>query len=240
MRATTRHPFRAIRAVMGAAALGAALMAGLPAAAQGLFTPPAGCTLRLTVQARNCTVEQHFTCAADAPGDQRVIYIGQDGPRYYSRIDAETRWMESRDLVSGLSERLVSDAADHASFSTLLETGADDFDFWTETSEGELYRHVGRDVLTGETVTLDGVLLERTQFELKTYAGDGTLLIESEGRQFISREHGRFYGGTDRSRDWTGMSRESDVSPMRMIRPGEPGFAASAPVYGCDVQMVAL
>ena len=37
--------------------------------AASTFTPPAGCTTWLTVQARACRVSHHYRCTADAPGD---------------------------------------------------------------------------------------------------------------------------------------------------------------------------
>ena len=85
----------AIRA--GVAAVIAIVLLPLAAAASE-FRPPAGCTLELTVQQRSCTVAQHYRCETDAPGDQQVVYFTRDGAVYHSRIDAETRWMESTDL----------------------------------------------------------------------------------------------------------------------------------------------
>ena len=102
----------------------ACLVLAFPAAAAE-FRPPAGCTLTMTVQQRSCTVAQHYSCSADAAGDQWVAYFTRDGLVYQSRIDAETRWMESTDTVSGITDRLEPDAADHASLRTLMASGAD-------------------------------------------------------------------------------------------------------------------
>ncbi|MDO5705100.1 MAG: hypothetical protein Q4G49_08520, partial [Paracoccus sp. (in: a-proteobacteria)] len=65
-----------------------------PTHAAGLFTPPAGCHLEVTVQNRSCTVSQHFRCDADPQGYQRTAIFSQDGMTYLSVIDAETRWIE--------------------------------------------------------------------------------------------------------------------------------------------------
>lgn len=214
-------------------------LAALPATA-GTFTPPSGCTLEMTIQNRSCTVAQHYRCSADDPGDQRVTIFTRDGAAFESRIDQETRWMESTNLMSGLSDRLVDEARDHASFADLLRTGRDEFDFWTESNNGERLRHIGHDILTGEIVEIGGVPLEVTQFDLRTYSETGEQLIHRQGSQFISRTHGRFYGGVETSSDWTGATHESNDTPMRFAFPGQPGFGDTVPQYDCDLQMVKL
>lgn len=225
-----------IRAGMLAAATAGLLPAQVGAAE---FRPPSGCTLELTVQQRSCTVAQHYRCDSDPPGDQHVVYFTREGAVYHSRIDAETRWMESTDLVSGISDRLEPQSRDHASLSGLLRTGQDDFDFWTVSDSGERLRHIGRDELTGQ-VEIDGEQLDTTRFQLRSFAETGELLIERSGTQFVSREFGRFFGGVEHSADWQGQQVDSDDSPVRFIRRGEPGFGSTRPDYDCDVQMVSL
>ncbi|MTH76543.1 hypothetical protein [Paracoccus aestuariivivens] len=209
----------------------------LPALAAN-FTPPQGCQLEVTVQNRGCSVSQHYRCSGDTPGDQWVTYFTPDGPTYQSRIDAETRWMESTDLATGLVDTLEDGARDDASFSTLLKTGADDFDFWTRSNSGERLHHIGRDRLTGEKIDIDGVELEITHFQLKTLSESGDELINREGQQFISRAQGRFYGGIEKSTDWTGAAENSNDSPVSFSFPGQPGFGSTKPEYDCDLQMV--
>lgn len=226
------------RAALIPAAMAALLtMSALPAHAAG-FVPPSDCKLEMTVQNRGCTVSQHYRCTADAPGDQRVTIFTPDGPVYQSRIDKETRWMESTNLVQGVTDTLMDGAKDEASFSTLLETGRDDFDFWTLSNDGQRLHHVGHDELPGDKVTIDGVALETTRFELTTYSETGDVLIERKGQQFISRAHGRFYGGIEHSTDWTGTVRDDNDSPVTFAFPGQAGFGATRPEYDCDLQMV--
>ena len=227
------------RVVAAAQRLGQACWIALVAmpAAAGSFTPPESCTLTMTVQQRSCTVAQHFICTTDAPGDQRVAYFTRDGLVYDSLIDAETRWLSSRDYASGITDTLEDEAEDHASLKTLLATGRDDFDFWTVSDSGERLRHVGHDVLTGKTV-IDGLTLDLTRFELKTFSASGDLLIERSGSQFVSRETRRFYGGLETSRDREGTEDNSNDTPVRFIRPGQAGFASTEPQYDCDQQMV--
>lgn len=219
----------------GAAAL--LTLIALPAVAAN-FTPPQGCRLEVTVQNRGCTVSQHYRCSGDAPGDQWVTYFDAQGASFQSRIDRETRWMESTDLRSGLVDVLEDAAQDHASFRRLAETGQDDFDFWTRSNNGERLHHVGHDTLTGEKIQIDGVALEGTSFELTTYSESGDVLITRKGQQFISRAQGRFYGGVETSDDWTGARQETNDSPVSFAFPGQAGFGATTPEYDCDLQMV--
>lgn len=212
-------------------------LCALPVAAAN-FTPPQGCKLEITVQNRSCTVSQHYRCSADAPGDQWVTYFTREGATYQSRIDRETRWMESTDLRSGLTDILQDGAKDDASFSSLTRDGRDDFDFWTEASNGERLHHVGHDALTGEKVQIDGVALEITRFQLTTFNEQGDELIRRQGQQFISRAQGRFYGGVETSQDWTGAKGSTNDSPVTFAFPGQPGFGSTVPEYDCDLQMV--
>lgn len=198
------------------------------------FTPPSGCRLEVTVQNRGCTVSQYYRCEADPEGWQRSAVFGQDGLFHLSTIDEETRWIESQSPMAGLSDMLVEEARDHASFSDLLETGRDDFDFWTLSSTGERLHQKGFDILTGETVEVDGQTLERTRFELTTRTEGGEVLIERKGSQYISREFGRFYGGVETTTDWTGARRETNDSPVLFSFDGEAGFGSTTPQFDCD------
>lgn len=230
-----------IALLVAAAVTGGLLTLILVSPAQaGNFTPPNGCRLEMTVQLRSCVVAQQYRCSSDQPGDQRVMYFGKNGPSYMSLIDRETRWLESEDMVSGLKDYLEEGGADDASFSTLLETGRDDFDFWTRSNSGERLHHQGHDELTGETVVIDGQSLEVTRFELTTRSESGEVLIRRSGQQFVSRQQGRFYGGVERSEDWTGQARTTNDSPVLFAGPGQPGFGETTPQFDCEMQMVGL
>ena len=141
----------------------------------------------------------------------------------------------SSNLKDLFTPRIVKDGG----LSTLLKTGSDDFDFWTQSDSGERLRHIGRDDLTG-TVEIDGERLDTTRFTLRTFAETGELLIERSGTQFVSRSLGRFFGGVETSTDWTGETQETNDSPVRFIRPGEPGFGSVTPDYDCDLQMAGM
>lgn len=225
-----------VRNALARTGQGLALVLALAGPTRGAdFTPPRGCTLHLTVQDRSCSVAQHYTCEGDPTGDQRVAYFDAQGLSSLSRIDAETRWIET---VSGdVVDTLEPGGKDDSSLSTLIRTGRDDFDFWTVSDGGERLHFVGHDELTGETRVIDGVSLQATRFELKMSDDAGTLLLTRSGHQYISREHGRFYGGVETITDPEGKTESIDTTPVRFIRPGQPGFGSTEPQFGCNAQM---
>ncbi|WP_378947044.1 hypothetical protein [Paracoccus sp. R86501] len=198
------------------------------------FTPPAGCNLQVTVQNRGCSVSQYYICDADPEGYQRSAIFGKNGLFHTSIIDEETRWIESASPMSGITDRLVEGARDEASFSNLLKTGRDEFDFDTRASDGLVLNQKGFDVLTGETVQIDGQQLERTEFRLTTTGPDGKLVSERRGTQYISREFGRFYGGIESRTGADGEQTKTNDSPVLFTFPEEAGFGDTTPQFDCD------
>ncbi|GAB4382166.1 hypothetical protein [Albidovulum sp.] len=219
--------------------LAAGLAAGLAAPgamAAGKFVAPQGCEVYVTVQLKNCQVSQHYRCASDAPGDQWALYMDGDGPFYASHIDSETRWLESFDLYNGEIERLGKET-DPASFTTLITTGRDDFDFETESDRQQVRRFVGHDLLTGERVVIDGVTLERTRFELTAFDAAGQRIWHRTGQQLIHRDWRLFWSDTDEFANAFG-DRETVVdTPVDFAFPGEKGFLSTEPQFGCDLLM---
>jgi len=213
-----------------------ALLAGGSAQAAGKFVVPKGCTAYVTVQYADCQVSTHYTCPADPKGDQWAVYADKNGPNYMSRIDAETRWVESYDLTTGIGEKIGSEAQ-AASFSDLLRKGRDDYDFATKSSNGDQRRYAGYDKLTGKTVTIDGVRLDRTEFLLSTYAEDGSLINTRKGGQLISRDWRIFFPDTESFENADGQKGTSVDTPISFARPGKPGFLAAEPIFGCDQRM---
>ncbi|MFN3936811.1 MAG: hypothetical protein ACK4KW_04455 [Gemmobacter sp.] len=206
------------------------------AVASGAFAPPEGCTGFLTVQSRNCKLSNHYICEGDPPGDQWRVDFGQYGPYFVSRIDRETQWVESISLTDGLRTVLLPDPVDPASFSGLLVTGTDTFDFRQLRDDGLETRVRGFDTLTGRKVVIDGVTLEETSFEFRETLADGTQIARARGREYISREWRMFLSGPsewDDGEGWLPM----DFSPVEFIRPGEPGFFSTQPKYECDALM---
>ena len=202
--------------------------------AAGRFIPPAGCTLELTVQSLGCQVSQHYTCPEDTPGDQHAVHFDREGMSFHSRIDAETRWLESHYLRHNLTEWLVPEAQSHASFSRLVETGRDDMDFWTIDNNGTRIRYTGYDLLPGDSAVIDGEPLQTTRFELTARDINGEMIHTRRGEQYISIELGRFFGGRESGTDWTGAAIKGDDTPMTFRRAGQSGFGATVPQFGCE------
>jgi hypothetical protein len=216
-----------------------ALLSAFPALAAGKFAAPKGCTVYQTVQMHNCQVSHLYRCDGDGAGDQWSVYLDGDGPFYMSQIDSETRWLDSYDLTSGERDQ-IQEETDPASFSTLLETGRDTYDFTTKSSSGELRRYKGFDELTGEKVVIDGVTLERTRFDLTATDPDGKMIWHRTGQQLIQRDWRLFFA--DRESFENGFGDKSDVrdTPVTFAGPGEPGFLAAKPEYDCDAMMTRL
>jgi hypothetical protein len=152
------------------------------------FALPQGCTAYVTIQMASCTVSHAFTCAADPAGVQRRVDLDEEGVTYFGAIDAEAQWLESTHVRAGHSEALAPDPADPMSFSELVETGVDNFDFTTLSDEIGPTRFVGGDSLTGQTVVIDGVTLEQTRYSIRATDAAGTEMWSSEGFEFISRD----------------------------------------------------
>jgi hypothetical protein len=211
-------------------------MTAFPASAGGKFPVPKGCTAYVTVQHSDCQVSHHYTCEADIKGDQWSVYAGAEGPYYMSRIDKETRWLESIDLIDQSVDHIATEI-DEASFSTLLATGRDDFDFYTLNNAAEARHYVGFDRLVGETVTIDGITLERTEFEITAYDPERNFLSRRKGKQLISRDWRIFFADREEFENAQGDHQTSSDTPITFAQPGEPGFLETKPQFGCDQMM---
>jgi hypothetical protein len=221
------------------------LLAAVPAFAQDAapqapdrrtFQPPEGCTAYLTIQMSSCTVSHHFTCEADPKGVQRRVDMDEGGVTYFGAIDAQTQWLESYHVLSQHSEFLAPNPADPAEFDKLLSKGEDDWDFTTNSDEIGPTRYVGHDRLTGETATIDGVTLDRTEYEITAYAPDGTEAWRGTGNEYVSRDWRMFISGTSSVAVGEDVE-EVDDTPREFIRPGEPGFLSVSPKFGCGEVM---
>jgi hypothetical protein len=202
----------------------------------GVFTPPEGCTGWLTVQSRSCRVSNHYKCEADPPGHQWRADFNEDGLTFMSRIDRETQWVESIEMDPPVRQTLQPDPPDPASFSNLLETGRDTFDFALSRDDGTDSTVRGFDRLTGVSVTIDGVVLEETEFAFTEVTVDGTVINKGSGREFIHRDWRIFLSGIS---DWDtdNGTVTSDGTPRQFIFPGEPGFFSTTPIFDCNAIM---
>ena len=203
-----------------------------PLLAAGNFTPPAGCTTKMTVQSRACRVSNFYTCTQDAPGDQWRADFDQEGIFFVSRIDREAQWIESFDLNPTVRQTLDPGAEDPASFTELLG-GSDTFSFGLTRDNGENSTVRGFDRLTGKTVVIDGIALQETAFEFEERDAEGNLLRRSRGNEYIHPEWRTFFAGPS---EWDGGDGYVPIngSPVQFVFPGEAGFASTQPLFDCD------
>lgn len=202
-----------------------------PAAQAGFFTPPAGCTVYLTVQSRSCTVSHHWTCAGNAPGEQWRGDLDANGLVYVGQIDSEAQWLKSYFTDSAEEETLIQPARDPSNLTALLATGSDTYDFSLETTNG-VQNVVGMDRIVERDVMIDGERLHRTAFEIRINAADGTLLYTDKGSEYVSEKHRRFFAGTGRFAQ-PDTPTDYNQSPVEFIYPGERGFLDDQPKYDC-------
>jgi hypothetical protein len=209
----------------------ACLTAPAPALS-GTWEPPAGCEAFMTVQAKACRVSHYYTCRADAPGDQWRVDMDQEGEFFFSRIDAEGQWVESFDPVR---QTLDPNPLDPASFSELLATGFDSWDFSLTREDGTGSRAVGSDALTGRTMVIDGITLRETEVVFGEYdRATGALLRQSRGNEYLHPDWRLFFAGPVETDLGDGMWRPIDGSPVEFVFPGEEGFLDRQPKYDCD------
>jgi hypothetical protein len=211
----------------------------LPAHAAGDFTPPKGCTGFLTVQMHGCLVSNHYRCQGDPKGDQWRVDFNADGPVFVSRIDYETEWVESYDLGAGTHEVLQKPSKQPASFSKLLATGADSYDFTTATDDGKIQHVTGTDKLTGKSEVISGVKLEQTEFDTKETDANGKMIWHSKGQEWINRDWRLFLAGTGVWEDDQGKVPYNN-SPMLLLQKGQKGFMSTTPEFDCNSVMSEL
>ena len=138
-----------------------------------------------------------------------------------------------------VKQTLDANPADPANFSSLLATGRDDFEFSLSKDNGEHSNVKGYDRLTGQTVTIDGVTLQETEYEYVETDDAGSVLRQARGHEYVSAEFRNFFSGQSAwfdGTDWLPM----DGSPVQFFLPGEKGFAATQPLFECDAVMSSL
>ena len=151
----------------------------------------------LTVQANAAAWSRnYYNCEGDAPGDQWRADFDQEGPSFLSRIDREAQWVESYQIDPPIKETLDPGPKDPASFTELLATGMDTYDFDLTRSEGGKVPVTGFDRLTGKTVIIDGITAARDRVRLhRDRRESGEQLRRSRGNEFIPEDWRMFFSG---------------------------------------------
>jgi hypothetical protein len=209
----------------------ACLTAPAAPALAGTWSVPEGCEAFMTVQSKACRVSHYYKCSVDAPGDQWRVDMDQEGPFFYSRIDHEAQWVESYDPVKQV---LDPAPADPASFSELLSSGIDTWDFTVSKADGSGNRAAGYDRLTGKSVLIDGITLSQTEVEFTEYDLSGNVTRRSRGTEYLHPDWRMFFAGPGETDLGNGQWLPIDGSPVEFIFPGDEGFLASQPKYDCD------
>ncbi|WP_052700848.1 hypothetical protein [Loktanella sp. S4079] len=215
----------------------ALLISASPLAAQEsrpVFGLPAGCTAYVTVQSTSCEVSHYFTCQGDPEGHQRRVSLDEQGVVYAGEIDFETQWIASFHALTGHSETLVPNPTEPASLSDLIAHGVDDYDFSTMSDQFGETRFSGQDTLTGREVTIDGVTLLETTYDITASTPDGTVIWSAKGNEFINPDWRVFLAGTGVVTSSEGQESRDD-RPVEFIFPGEPGFLSAQPKHGCGL-----
>lgn len=222
--------------------IAALLTLGPAPVSAGTFSPPKGCSAFLTVQMKSCQVTHHWTCA-DAPrGEHWIMSIDADGPAYHQHLDRDFRWLESVGMRSGYRRQLITPEVDANSLTELLQNQRDDFDFEQKViRSGRVIgrEHIwGYDRLNGTTVTIDGETLLETEFMIEVRS-NSVMLVRTTGKQYVSERFRLFFQGRETEISERGTYHYDDT-PVLFIEPGEPGFLADEPEYGCNQMMSSL
>lgn len=228
-----RYQFLTCARILGACAT---VLTG-PVAAQGVnpvYPVPEGCTAFLTVQSRTCILSHHFRCDFDPDGLHWRASLDQEGPFFLDHNDAEFRWLRGYNGRNGDTHVLIEPEDDPASISELLETGRDTMVFSIDVvGAGGVSRrdYTGFVALTGNSITIDGVVLDMTEFRYEWTDEAGSTVVE--GNQFLNREMGLVFGGIETVSTPSGDTFEGNYSPVTFHRPGEPGFLSTEPQHDC-------
>lgn len=207
-----------------------------------LFNPPAGCTAFLTMQSRNCGVTHFYTCKGEPQGTTWIAYFTDEGMMALQQVSPEYQWLRGHYPRTGMTETFLPPADDPISTTELLDQGIDTYDFlMVEEQDGvrQTVRVRGWDQMTGETETIDGEVLDRTEFQVQWLDGDGNVTTEGSGQQYFSRRFMQFFSGQERYTDANGVNQQDD-RPMTFAEPGEAGFLTTKPLFNCSTEQARM
>ncbi len=208
------------------------LMASPALADTATLSLPGTCQAYLTTQHDDCVVAHFVTCTGDPAGQQAIVRIFPDGGDYIMVVDGEYQWLTTVDQMSGIVSTLGPEVTDPGTLSELIDDGADSYDFTTTDNYGGVTRFIGKESLTGQTLTVDGITLEEAQNQMRALDSDGTELWRASTTEYISRDWRLFFSGPG-TMTVPGQTYPTNGTPVEFIFPGEPGFLSTQPVTGC-------
>lgn len=216
----------------------AAMLFPLASQAQDI-APPAGCEAVLTVQSRECSVTNIFTCEGDSSIWEATY--SADGFDMLAQYSPDYIWLDIAYPWDGSRETFLEPAEDAPSMDELAKSGVDTFRYTIHRvapDEDRLLTVIGADRLTGRTEVIDGVTLAVVEAEIQIIDDTGTVEYASKGTQFLDTERGFFFAGVDRVQEPDGAETVYDNTPVDFILPGEPGFGANVPTRDCTAQEI--
>lgn len=216
---------------------------GLAHAGEGeLFRPPTGCTAFLTEQSLDCGVTHFYQCESDPEGTTWTAYFNADGIISVQQTGPDYQWLQSLYPQSGAQEEFLPPAADPISTQSLIDDGIDTYDFSireTNRDGTHVTRVRGWDELTGDTVKIDGEVLERTRFAIQWLDESGNVTTQGEGTQYFSHTLKQFFLGQETYTDDSGPLNYDD-RPVTFTRPGQAGFLSKTPLFNCSSEQARL
>jgi hypothetical protein len=214
------------------AAILCALVASPVVADTSTLALPGTCRAYLTTQNDDCVVAHYVTCTGDPAGQQAIVRLFPDGGDDIMIVDGEYQWLTTVDLLSGTVSTLGPEVADPGTLSELIDDGVDSYDFTTTDSFGSVTRFVGRESLTGQTLTIDGVTLEEAQNEMRALDSEGNEIWRAVGTEYVSRDWRLFFSGPGMV-TLPNESYPTSGTPVEFLFPEEPGFLSTLAVTGC-------
>lgn len=223
-----------------ASATALTLAAALPVVSPALaadFAAPEGCEVFLTVQSKACMMSNLYRCDVAPKGSLWEAVFDAEGLSSVTAYDQTYQWIDSHYMWDQSREVFSPPADDPINIDDLLSEGVDTFHFSlhrTAPGENRDITVIGADVLTDETVEIDGMPLAVVNTDIQIIADDGTIEYQARGQQYLSREMRLFFLGVEDVIEADGSVTPYDNSPVDFIHPGEPGFGQNMPLYECN------
>ena len=203
------------------------------------IAPPEGCEAVLTVQSRECTVTNLFTCEGDTSIWEATY--SADGFDMLAQYSPDYIWLDIAYPWENSRETFLEPAEDAPSMDELATSGVDTFRYTIHRvapDEDRLLTVIGADRLTGRTEVIDGVTLAVVDAEIQIIDDTGAVEYASKGTQYLDTERGFFFAGVDTVTEPDGGETVYNSTPVDFILPGEPGFGDIVPTQDCATQEI--
>lgn len=207
----------------------ALLLAALPTVATADLGIPNQCRAFVTIQHEGCWLTKVWTCPGEPEGSRWLGEVVSNTDEYHftRHFDPDGKELSVRSVVLSRPSEVAPRWSDPMSLSNLVSTGE-------ETEQGHLeFNGEWRPQstvykLTGQTRRVDGVSFKVVDFSRRVAGPDGgtstlvgTMLYNSDINVLVQE-----------ATDLGGYEQNTPI--VDIIHPGQPGFDAAVPLYGCD------